>query len=115
MEHPVETGPVNLGNPAEMTVLELAREVLRLTGGKSRVVFRPLPKDDPKQRKPVIDRARSVLGFAPQVSLRDGLAATVESFRDRLARADMAPRSRVRPTTAVAPAVTAVDGGGRRR
>jgi UDP-glucuronate decarboxylase len=114
MEHPGETGPVNLGNPAEMTVLELAREVQRLTGGKSRIIFRPLPKDDPRQRKPVIDRARSVLGFAPQVSLRDGLAATIESFRDRLARADLAPRSRVRATTAM-PAATAVDAVGRRR
>ncbi|MFT3772773.1 MAG: SDR family oxidoreductase [Minicystis sp.] len=118
MEHPTEAGPVNLGNPAEMTVLELAREVLRQIGGRSRVVFRPLPKDDPRQRRPVIDHARAVLGFSPRVTLRDGIAATITSFREQIARADAPPRSRVRPTgngAVLAAAASAVDGGGRRR
>jgi UDP-glucuronate decarboxylase len=115
MEHPTEVGPVNLGNPAEMTVIELAREVIRQIGGTSRIVFRPLPRDDPKQRRPVIDRARSVLGFAPQVSLRDGLAATIASFREHIVRLDAAPpRSRVR-TTRAQPIAAAAEVAGRRR
>jgi UDP-glucuronate decarboxylase len=85
MEHPTEAGPVNLGNPAEVTVLELGQEVLRLTGSPSRIVFRPLPEDDPKQRRPAIDKARRALGFEPRVGLRQGLRATIESFRDALA------------------------------
>ncbi len=87
MEHPSEHGPVNLGNPREITVRELAEEVLRATGSRSRVVFRPLPDDDPKQRRPVIDRARKILGFEPSVTLRQGLARTVESFRTASPRA----------------------------
>jgi UDP-glucuronate decarboxylase len=62
-------------------VLELAEEVLRLTQGRSRIVFRPLPEDDPRQRRPSIERARSVLGFEPRVPLRQGLRRTIESFR----------------------------------
>ena len=96
MEHPNEIGPVNLGNPVEISVLELARAVLRATGSSSRIVLRPLPGDDPRQRRPVIDRARSVLGFAPRVTLEQGLAATIEALRVRLAAEDPAPASRVR-------------------
>ena len=81
MEHPHEHGPVNLGNPGEFTVLELAEEVLRLTGNRGRIVFAPLPEDDPRQRRPVIDRAREVLGFEPRIALRQGLRRTIESFR----------------------------------
>ncbi|UQA59413.1 UDP-glucuronic acid decarboxylase family protein [Polyangium aurulentum] len=84
MEHPEERGPVNLGNPSEFTVLELAEEILSLTGSRSRIVYMPLPEDDPKQRKPVIDRAKAVLGFRPRVSLRDGLTRTIADFRARL-------------------------------
>lgn len=90
MEHEEETGPVNLGNPTEFTVLELAEEVLRLTGSRSRVVFRPLPSDDPRQRRPVIDRARRVLGFEPSVTLAGGLQRTVEYFRVALSRGERA-------------------------
>lgn len=86
MNHPHEVGPVNLGNPSEFTVLELAEEVIRLIPGPSRVVFRPLPEDDPRQRRPVIDLARTTLGFAPRVELREGLERTIPSFRRTLER-----------------------------
>ena len=76
--------PVNLGNPAEMSVLEFAREIIRATGARSRIVFRPLPKDDPRQRRPDITRARGLLGWAPKVPLADGLVKTIEYFRRRI-------------------------------
>src|SRR6266404_4161414 len=65
--------PMNIGNPAEMTVLEFAREIIRTTGSRSKIVFRPLPQDDPKQRQPDITRARKILGWEPKVALADGL------------------------------------------
>lgn len=74
------TGPVNLGNPVECTMLELARAVLEITGSGSRLVHKPLPQDDPRQRRPNIDLARTALDWSPQVSLRDGLARTVAYF-----------------------------------
>lgn len=76
--------PTNLGNPVEMTVLEFAREVLRVTGSRSRIVFRPLPQDDPRQRQPDIARARKLLKWEPEVSLVDGLKRTVAWFRKSL-------------------------------
>lgn len=75
------TGPVNLGNPRESTMLELAQLVLFLTDSKSELVYAPLPEDDPRQRCPNIRRAQTVLGWNPSVSLEDGLAKTVEYFR----------------------------------
>lgn len=75
-----ETGPLNIGNPDERTVLELAREVLAVTGSGSEIVFRPLPTDDPTRRCPDITLARRSLGWEPRVALRDGLARTVEYF-----------------------------------
>jgi UDP-glucuronate decarboxylase len=84
MEHPSETRPVNLGNPCEFTVSELAEKVLSLTGSRSRVVYRPLPEDDPKVRRPVIDRARDVLDWNPRVSLEEGLTRTIADFRARM-------------------------------
>jgi UDP-glucuronate decarboxylase len=81
MEHPHEIGPMNLGNPAEFTVLDLAEEVIRLTGTQSRIGFLPLPADDPRQRRPAIDRARTMLGFDPRVPLSLGLRRTIEYFR----------------------------------
>jgi UDP-glucuronate decarboxylase len=75
-------GPVNLGNPEEFTVAELAREVQELTGSRSKVRHLPLPKDDPRVRRPDIERASRRLGFAPKVPLREGLAKTIESFRN---------------------------------
>lgn len=74
------TGPVNLGNPSEFTILELAEMVIAMTGSKSRIVFKPLPEDDPKQRKPVIDLAEEKLGWKPKVKLEDGLKRTIEYF-----------------------------------
>jgi UDP-glucuronate decarboxylase len=74
-------GPVNLGNPGEFTILELAELVLELTGSQSHLVYRPLPEDDPLQRKPDIRLARENLNWEPKVSLRDGLAKTIEWFR----------------------------------
>ncbi len=78
-------GPVNLGNPGEFTMLELAEMVLKLAGGKSKLVFKPLPADDPKQRKPDISLARARLGWEPKVSLEDGLKETIAYFRKALA------------------------------
>lgn len=77
------TGPVNLGNPAETTILEFARRIIDITGSKSQVVFRPLPADDPKQRRPDIACARERLGWEPKVPVAAGLKKTVEYF-DRL-------------------------------
>jgi dTDP-glucose 4,6-dehydratase len=73
--------PVNLGNPQEVTVLELAQTIVRLAGSKSTIEFRELPVDDPKQRRPDITRAKSVLGWEPRVALEDGLGRTLEYFR----------------------------------
>jgi dTDP-glucose 4,6-dehydratase len=76
--------PVNLGNPAEMTVLEFARQIIRITGSRSRIIFKPLPKDDPKQRRPDIARAETHLCWAPKVSLRAGLRKTIAYFKTRV-------------------------------
>ncbi|HEY6916105.1 MAG TPA: UDP-glucuronic acid decarboxylase family protein [Allosphingosinicella sp.] len=78
--------PVNLGNPVELTVGDLARRVLALTGSRSRIVNRPLPVDDPRRRKPHIDRARELLGWEPRVPLQEGLEATAEWFAASRAR-----------------------------
>jgi UDP-glucuronate decarboxylase len=79
-------GPVNLGNPGEFTMRQLAETVLRLTGSKSRLVQRPLPPDDPRQRQPDITLARSRLGWEPKVPLEDGLKETIAYFRKLLAK-----------------------------
>lgn len=76
------TGPVNLGNPVEFTILELARKVIALTGSESKIVLKPLPEDDPKQRKPDITLAKDVLGWQPEVMLEEGLKNTMEYFRN---------------------------------
>jgi len=80
------TGPVNIGNPGEYTMLELAETVLRMTGSRSRLVFQALPSDDPKQRCPDISLAKEKLGWEPKVSLEDGLAPTIAYFRGQLER-----------------------------
>jgi dTDP-glucose 4,6-dehydratase len=77
-----ERYPVNLGNPQEMTILEFAERIRRLTGTKSQIVHEPLPQDDPKQRKPDISKARSLLGWQPHVALEDGLRETIKYFRE---------------------------------
>src|ERR671935_2123425 len=76
--------PVNIGNPHEMTIEEIARTIIRLTGSRSRIVYRPLPEDDPKVRQPDITRARTKLGWEPKVPLDDGLRRTLEYFRKKL-------------------------------
>jgi dTDP-glucose 4,6-dehydratase len=76
--------PVNIGNPQEMTLLELAKRIIRLTGSRSEVVFRPLPQDDPKVRQPDIGRARALLGWEPRVDTDEGLKHTLEWFRNKL-------------------------------
>lgn len=82
MDSPAEfTGPVNIGNPGEFTMLELAENILSLTGSKSRIRFEPLPQDDPKQRKPDNSLAKSALGWEPKVALVDGLKETIAYFR----------------------------------
>ncbi|TNC71661.1 UDP-glucuronic acid decarboxylase family protein [Rubellimicrobium roseum] len=78
-------GPVNLGNPGEFTIRELADLVLEMTGSDSAVVQRPLPQDDPRQRRPDIGRARELLGWEPRVPLREGLSRTIAQFREELA------------------------------
>jgi UDP-glucuronate decarboxylase len=74
------TGPVNLGNPNEITILELAETIIGLTGSRSKVVRHPLPQDDPIQRQPDISLAREALGWQPLVSLQEGLTATIAYF-----------------------------------
>ncbi len=76
-----ERHPVNLGNPQEMTILEFAHSILRLTGADSKIEFRPLPQDDPKKRRPDISRARKILGWEPKVPLDEGLRETIRYFR----------------------------------
>lgn len=77
-------GPINLGNPGEFTMLQLAELTLKLVGGKSRIVHRPLPADDPRQRRPDIGLARSLLKWEPKVPLEEGLKRTIEYFRGRV-------------------------------
>ncbi|MBT4908739.1 MAG: SDR family oxidoreductase, partial [Microbacteriaceae bacterium] len=81
-----ETGPVNLGNPGEFTMSELATLVLEMTGSKSSLEHRDLPQDDPKQRQPDISKAKKVLNWEPAVALKDGLARTIEYFDGQLAK-----------------------------
>ncbi|MCX6895879.1 MAG: SDR family NAD-dependent epimerase/dehydratase, partial [Verrucomicrobia bacterium] len=76
--------PVNIGNPTEMTMLQFAEEIIRVTGSRSKVVFKPLPQDDPKQRRPIIARAKKVLGWSPKVPLAEGLKTTIEYFRTKV-------------------------------
>ena len=76
--------PVNIGNPHEMTIEEIARAIIEISGSKSQIVYRPLPEDDPKVRKPDITRARTLLGWEPKVPLADGLQKTLEYFRTKV-------------------------------
>jgi dTDP-glucose 4,6-dehydratase len=76
--------PVNIGNPAEMTIEEIARVIIEMTGSKSRIVYKALPEDDPKVRRPDITRARTLLGWEPKVDLRTGLTSTIEYFRTKV-------------------------------
>jgi dTDP-glucose 4,6-dehydratase len=76
--------PVNIGNPVELTMLEFARQIIRATGSRSKIVFRPLPQDDPRQRQPDISRARALLGWEARVPLAEGIVKTIDYFRSRI-------------------------------
>lgn len=76
--------PVNIGNPSEITLLEFAEEVLKLTGSKSKIVFEPLPQDDPKQRQPNITKAMNILGWEPKIDRHEGLKRTLEYFKQHI-------------------------------
>jgi dTDP-glucose 4,6-dehydratase len=78
------TDPVNIGNPQEMTILELAQTIIALTGNRNEILFKPLPVDDPRVRQPDITRARTLLGWEPRVSLAEGLRHTIDYFRAAL-------------------------------
>jgi dTDP-glucose 4,6-dehydratase len=80
-----EALPVNIGNPVEWTILECVKEIQSLLGSKSEIVFKPLPQDDPKQRRPDIAKAKKLLGWEPKVSLREGLEKSVEYFKKQVA------------------------------
>ncbi len=88
-----EPGPVNIGNPGEFTVLELAKKVIAMTGSRSEIEFRPLPQDDPKQRKPDISLARRALGWEPHVDLEEGLTLTIPAFRHHVEKAGAVARA----------------------
>jgi dTDP-glucose 4,6-dehydratase len=79
-----ENDPVNIGNPREMTIEEIAKTIIRMTGAKSKIVYRPLPTDDPKVRQPDITRARALLGWEPKVPLEEGLVKTIDYFRSKV-------------------------------
>lgn len=93
MDQNEHTGPVNIGNPVEHTMLELAESVIRATGSSSRVAFRPLPMDDPRKRCPDITRARQWLNWTPQFSLATGLERTIDWYRDALQQGQGVPKS----------------------
>jgi UDP-glucuronate decarboxylase len=80
------TGPVNLGNPNEFTIRELAEKIIATTGTRAELLFKPLPADDPKQRQPDIRLARERLGWNPQIQLEEGLSNTIKYFRERIAQ-----------------------------
>jgi dTDP-glucose 4,6-dehydratase len=79
-----ENDPVNIGNPAEMTIKQIAETIIEMTGSKSTIVYKPLPVDDPKVRKPDITRARTLLGWEPKVELREGLTKTIDYFKTKV-------------------------------
>lgn len=81
-----EVEPVNIGNPDELTMLELAKEIIELTNSKSKIVFRDLPSDDPKVRQPDITKAKTILDWSPKINRKEGLLKTIEDFKKRLAR-----------------------------
>jgi UDP-glucuronate decarboxylase len=81
-----EIGPINLGNPSEFTILELAKKVLQLTNSKSKIIFKDLPQNDPMQRKPVIERAKNLINFSPKVDLEQGLEKTIQYFEKVLGK-----------------------------
>jgi dTDP-glucose 4,6-dehydratase len=82
--HAPVNDPVNIGNPQELTIEQIARRIIEMTGSRSRIVYKPLPEDDPKVRQPDITRARTLLGWEPKVSLEEGLSKTIDYFRQKV-------------------------------
>ncbi|MEP1596734.1 MAG: NAD-dependent epimerase/dehydratase family protein, partial [Hyphomonas sp.] len=78
------TGPINLGNPGEFTIRQLAEKIIEMTGARSKLVHKPLPQDDPRQRQPDITRAKTTLDWEPEIRLSDGLKPTIEYFRKEI-------------------------------
>ena len=97
------TGPINLGNPGEFTIKELAELVIEMTGTSSKLVQKPLPQDDPRKRKPDITRARDTLGWEPQVKLRDGLEKTIAYFKEKLNIIELASPAQLNRARALSP------------
>jgi UDP-glucuronate decarboxylase len=85
------TGPVNLGNPNEFSILELAERVIALTGSTARIVYQPLPEDDPLQRQPNITLAKEQLGWEPKIQLEEGLKRTIDYFKNMTERSEATP------------------------
>ncbi len=83
------TGPINIGNPTEFSMLELASTVIEMTGSRSRVVHRPLPENDPRQRRPDISRAQEILSWSPRTQLKEGLIRTIAYFEKLLSENDV--------------------------
>ena len=82
--HSQENDPINIGNPQEMTIEQIARQIIEMTGSRSRIIYKPLPTDDPKVRQPDITRARTLLGWEPKVSLEEGLGRTIDYFKTKV-------------------------------
>ena len=99
--------PVNIGNPHEMTIEQIARDILRLTGSKSQLVYKPLPEDDPKVRQPDITRARTLLEWEPKVRLEEGLKKTLEYFKSECK--PTSNRATERPSAELDPTAPATD------
>ncbi len=79
-----ENDPINIGNPQEMTIEQIARQIIAMTGSTSKIIYKPLPMDDPKVRQPDITRARTLLGWEPKVSLEEGLGRTIDYFKTKV-------------------------------
>ena len=86
--------PVNIGNPREMTIKQFAEEIIRITGAKTGIAYKPLPVDDPKVRQPDISRAKKILGWEPRVAFEDGIRETIEYFRGCLERGQLGERNK---------------------
>ena len=86
---------VNIGNPREMTIKQFAEEIIRITGTKSQIEYKPLPVDDPKVRQPDIGRARKVLGWEPRIDFEEGISQTIDYFRGCLERGELGERSQI--------------------
>ena len=80
-----ENDPINIGNPVEMTIKQIAETIIRMTGSQSKIIYQELPTDDPKVRQPDITRARTLLGWEPRVKLEDGLVKTIAYFKQKMA------------------------------